>query len=173
MLGAERRAKGRVEWSIITLRRSSRISVRVSVAEPPQMNAGAPKDAAAEVEVSNQDQKDIAEFANLADQLKQLRAELKAWTDEIDILDEIAGEVMLSDDLRALSGEGLRYRVADVFLELEPEEHDVLVDEDVAAAKAKRSALLSRAAGLEARQGELKRALYTRFGSQIALETDE
>jgi len=124
-------------------------------------------------EVALQDQQKISEFAQIAEAVKTLRQERKALAEEIDLLDEVAGEIMLSDDLRMQTAEGLMYRMGDVFLELDQDEHDRLVDEDSATAKAKRSDLATRIANIEARQAELKAELYSLFGSQIALETDD
>jgi len=126
-----------------------------------------------EIDVSQSDQEKISEFAQLAEHAKALKAERRALADHIDLLDEISGEIMLSDDLRLQSGEGLRFQVADVFLELDQDEHDALVEEDLANAKAKRQAIAAELAQVEDKQAQLKSELYLRFGTQIALESDD
>jgi prefoldin subunit 4 len=124
-------------------------------------------------EVTQEDQSHISEFAQIAETLKALRAKRKQVNEELDLLDEIAGEVMLSDDLRLVSGEALMYRMGDVFLHVSQEEHDRLVEEDMATAKIVRGDVSHRISEIEARQAELKAQLYLRFGSQIALEAGE
>lgn len=121
-----------------------------------------------EVPVREVDQENICKFSILAEELKELKAEIKQLEEEKRAIDDVEDEMLLSEDLRA--GEGIFFRVADAFIELP----DELLSEKL---KSTENTVSSQLAKLKERLHEvtdqlsrLKAELYGRFRNQIALE---
>ncbi|KAI4948183.1 hypothetical protein J4E91_006177 [Alternaria rosae] len=119
-----------------------------------------------DLEVRREDQEKINKFSSLHQKEELLEEELRAKIKEKEDLEEISGELELVDE-----EEKVPYKVGDCFVSLpQPQVLELLgsstetIDSEVEALKAKLE-------GIQEEMGELKKALYGRFGRSINLET--
>ncbi|CAI9636415.1 hypothetical protein AA0113_g403 [Alternaria arborescens] len=119
-----------------------------------------------DLEVRREDQEKINKFSSLHQKEEILEEELRAKIKEKEDLEEISGELELVDE-----EEKVPYKVGDCFVSLpQPQVLELLssstenIDGEVEALKAKLESI-------QEEMGELKKALYGRFGRSINLET--
>ncbi|KAF2874228.1 Prefoldin subunit-domain-containing protein [Massariosphaeria phaeospora] len=121
---------------------------------------------AQETEVRREDQEKINRFSSLHQKEVRLEDELRAKLKEKEDLEEISNELELVDE-----DEKVPYKIGDCFVSLpQPEVLELLtgstenIDTEVEALKEKLNSFQDE-------MGELKKALYGRFGRSINLET--
>ncbi|UPX16615.1 uncharacterized protein EKO05_0007006 [Ascochyta rabiei] len=119
-----------------------------------------------DMEVRREDQEKINKFSSLHQKETTLEEELRAKIKEKEDLEEISTELELVDE-----EDKVPYKVGDCFVSLpQPQVLELLesstqtIDEDV-------DALKSKLESVQEEMGELKKALYGRFGRSINLET--
>ncbi|KAF9695575.1 hypothetical protein EKO04_006439 [Ascochyta lentis] len=119
-----------------------------------------------DMEVRREDQEKINKFSSLHQKETTLEEELRAKIKEKEDLEEISTELELVDE-----EEKVPYKVGDCFVSLpQPQVLELLesstqtIDEEV-------DALKSKLESVQEEMGELKKALYGRFGRSINLET--
>ncbi|CBX99675.1 hypothetical protein IAQ61_005075 [Plenodomus lingam] len=119
-----------------------------------------------DMEVRREDQEKINRFSSLHQKEEIIEEELRAKIKEKEDLAEISDELELVDE-----EEKVPYKVGDCFISLpQPQVLELLasstetIDKEVEELKAKLE-------GIQEEMGELKKALYGRFGRSINLET--
>ncbi|KAH7389907.1 Prefoldin subunit-domain-containing protein [Pyrenochaeta sp. MPI-SDFR-AT-0127] len=119
-----------------------------------------------DMEVRREDQEKINRFSSLHQKEESLEEELRGKIKEKEDLEEISTELELVDE-----DEKVPYKVGDCFVSLpQPQVLELLeastetIDEEVEGLK-------SKLEGVQEEMGELKKALYGRFGRSINLET--
>lgn len=121
-----------------------------------------------ELEVREVDQNNIAKFALLAEEMRELEKEVKELDEEKTGLGDVQDEILLTELLR--DGEGMFFRYADTYVEMEDEEFTELVDAEKQGITDKLRTKQARLEEIAEEMAVLKRELYTRFKNQIALE---
>ncbi|KAH9870167.1 hypothetical protein J1614_007090 [Plenodomus biglobosus] len=119
-----------------------------------------------DMEVRREDQEKINRFSSLHQKEEIIEEELRAKIKEKEDLAEISDELELVDE-----EEKVPYKIGDCFISLpQPQVLELLgsstetIDKEVEELKAKLE-------GIQEEMGELKKALYGRFGRSINLET--
>ncbi|KAF1914646.1 Prefoldin subunit-domain-containing protein [Ampelomyces quisqualis] len=119
-----------------------------------------------DMEVRREDQEKINRFSSLHQREEALEEELRSKIKEKEDLEEISTELELVDE-----EDKVPYKVGDCFVSLpQPQVLELLgastetIDVDVGELK-------SRLEAIQEEMGELKKALYGRFGRSINLET--
>jgi prefoldin subunit 4 len=123
-----------------------------------------------DVRVRQIDQENICNFSILAEQLKETKDEVKELEKEKAYLNDVEDEVMLTDLLRA--GEGMFFRWGDVFVELEDERFEEVVQREKKRVNTRLEELNKQLDEIKDKLLSLKAELYGRFRDQIALEFD-
>ncbi|KAF1998361.1 Prefoldin, subunit 4 [Amniculicola lignicola CBS 123094] len=119
-----------------------------------------------DIQVRREDQEKINRFSSLHQKEVRWEEELRGKIKEKEDLEEISGELELVDE-----EELVPYKVGDCFVSLpQPEVLELLTSnsEDI---DTEVTALKEKLEGVQEEMGELKKALYGRFGRSINLET--
>ncbi|RAR11878.1 tgf beta receptor associated protein 1 [Stemphylium lycopersici] len=125
-----------------------------------------------DLEVRREDQEKINKFSSLHQKEENLEEELRAKISngraqkEKEDLEEISGELELVDE-----EEKVPYKVGDCFVSLPQPQVLELLGSSTEAIDIEVEALKSKLEGIQEEMGELKKALYGRFGRSINLET--
>jgi chaperonin cofactor prefoldin len=120
-----------------------------------------------DIEVREQDQLAINQFAILANQLTTLKQEISILKTDYDALEDAELAIMAGDETITST---LRYRLADVLISLNEQEFMTMIEQDKNTCKTKLKEAENKLRDIEEQQLKLKNELYTRFGDQIALE---
>ncbi|KAL6705579.1 hypothetical protein ACN47E_006526 [Coniothyrium glycines] len=119
-----------------------------------------------DLEVRREDQEKINRFSSLHQKEEVLEDELKAKIKEKEDLAEISDELELVDE-----EEKVPYKVGDCFVSLPQPQVLELLEKSTETIDSEVEALKSRLEEIQEEMGELKKALYGRFGRSINLET--
>ncbi|KAF5849182.1 hypothetical protein GGP41_006128 [Bipolaris sorokiniana] len=119
-----------------------------------------------DLEVRREDQEKINRFSSLHQKEEILEEELRAKIKEKEDLEEISGELELVDE-----EEKVPYKVGDCFISLPQPQVLELLSSSTEAIEGEVDALKTKLEGIQEEMGELKKALYGRFGRSINLET--
>ncbi|CAA9960980.1 GimC Prefoldin chaperonin cofactor [Pyrenophora teres f. maculata] len=119
-----------------------------------------------DLEVRREDQEKINRFSSLHQKEEILEEELRAKIKEKEDLEEISGELELVDE-----EEKVPYKVGDCFVSLPQPQVLELLGSSTETIDGEVEALKSKLEGIQEEMGELKKALYGRFGRSINLET--
>ncbi|KAH7556054.1 hypothetical protein BM1_06580 [Bipolaris maydis] len=122
-----------------------------------------------DLEVRREDQEKINRFSSLHQKEEILEEELRAKIQsqkEKEDLEEISGELELVDE-----EEKVPYKVGDCFISLPQPQVLELLSSSTETIEGEVDALKTKLEGIQEEMGELKKALYGRFGRSINLET--
>jgi len=123
--------------------------------------------AAEEVPVRREDQEKINRFSRLHQREAVLEQQLAQKRKDKDDVEEISTELELAD---VGDEERVPYKVGDCFFSLPVEDVQQLLAQSTARIDGEVDGFEQRLAGLREEMGELKVALYGRFGRSINLE---
>ncbi|MCJ1485152.1 hypothetical protein MMC06_005325 [Schaereria dolodes] len=119
-----------------------------------------------ETEVRREDQDKINRFSRLHQREMLLEDELKTKAKDKEDLDEISNELELADE-----EDKIPYKIGDSFVSLPlPEVQEMLLS-STQKIEGEVSAVEEKLSGVREEMGQLKVALYARFGRSINLET--
>lgn len=121
-----------------------------------------------DVNVTLDDQSKINKFANYNAKLDDLKDELVAKKNDLKSLEEALDEIELFDE-----DEQISYVVGEVFISYGLTKTQELLAHDVNKKKDEIKRIEAKCRNLKGLMGDLKDALYRRFGSNIYLESDE
>ncbi|CAN9099514.1 unnamed protein product [Alternaria alternata] len=119
-----------------------------------------------DLEVRREDQEKINKFSSLHQKEEILEEELRAKIKEKEDLEEISGELELVDE-----EEKVPYKVGDCFVSLPQPQVLELLSSSTENIDGEAEALKAKLESIQEEMGELKKALYGRFGRSINLET--
>uniref|UniRef100_A0AAV1T454 Prefoldin subunit 4 n=1 Tax=Peronospora matthiolae TaxID=2874970 RepID=A0AAV1T454_9STRA len=117
-----------------------------------------------EADVRKEDQLRINEFGRNNAQLHDVRDQKKALKETLDTLDDASTDVMMGE------GDAVQLLIGESFVETSEEAAQEYIEKRVEEAKEELHKLEAVESQLEARQDELKKLLYSRFGQSINLE---
>ncbi|KAI8971113.1 Prefoldin subunit-domain-containing protein [Pilobolus umbonatus] len=120
-----------------------------------------------EVEVSWVDQQKINEFSKYSANIEDLEEKYKKLKDEKEYLDEVASELELADE-----DEAVRYKVGDAFVHIPATEAIERIEKDSEKLSLSIEDIEKKVDSIKEKMGELKKALYAKFGNAINLEKD-
>ena len=123
-----------------------------------------------DVTVREIDQQNICNFSVLAEELREVKRELKDLEQDKVLLGDVEDEVILTEHLRA--GEGMLYKFGDVYVEMEDARFEEVVQSEKDRVTKKITELAARAEEIHETLSRLKAELYGRFRNQIALEME-
>ncbi|KAI8321157.1 Prefoldin, subunit 4 [Martensiomyces pterosporus] len=123
------------------------------------------RDEERDVEVTWEDQRRINQFSKLNSRLEHLEDEYKAQKTEKEYLDDLAMEIELLDD-----DEPVPYKIGDAFVLMSLEDAQDRVEKDKSGIDARVDELDSQISAITSEMGDLKKALYAKFGRAINLE---
>jgi prefoldin subunit 4 len=115
------------------------------------------------VKVTWEDQERINTYGRLTNRRREIEAELLALDETIKTLEDASSEITLSE-------EGLMYRMADCFVEMEGDEAEKLLEEKQVETRAAQKKLMVENDAAKAKLAELKVELVRHFGDAIALD---
>ncbi len=115
------------------------------------------------VKVSWQDQERINTYGRLTKRRAEIESELQELEERVRTLEDASSEVTLCD-------EGLRFRVADCFVEVEGDEAEQMLEAEQNKARAKQKQLAAELAAAKSSLAQLKVELTRHFGDAIALD---
>ncbi|KAL1800918.1 hypothetical protein ACET3X_001260 [Alternaria dauci] len=119
-----------------------------------------------DLEVRREDQEKINKFSSLHQKEEVLEEGLRAKIKEKEDLEEILGELELVDE-----EERVPYKVGDCFVSLPQPQVLELLNSSTETIDGEVEALKAKLESIQEEMGELKKALYGRFGRSINLET--
>jgi len=117
-----------------------------------------------DVDVTWEDQKKICTFGRLNQRMLEVQGELRDKREDVEKLNDAAGEICIADDIKVVLGEAFVAMAVDAVEEM-LEDRKGRAAQDIAALEAE----------LEAIQGamkEYKAQLYAKFGKSIYLENE-
>ncbi|CAI5735964.1 unnamed protein product [Hyaloperonospora brassicae] len=117
-----------------------------------------------EADVRKEDQLRINEFGRNNAQLHDVRDQKKALQETLNTLDDASADVMMGE------GDAVHLLIGESFVETSEDAAQEYIEKRVEEAKAELEKLEAVESKLEARQTELKKLLYSRFGQSINLE---
>ncbi|SCU96780.1 LAME_0F17414g1_1 [Lachancea meyersii CBS 8951] len=117
------------------------------------------------VQVLYQDQQKINEFSKLIMRKDSINVELAHFKQEKGYLDDVSLEIELIDE-----DEQIQYKIGEAFVFLPQSEVVQKLEKDGEALDAKIERLEQTEEEIDSRIGELKTALYAKFGDNINLE---
>ncbi|OAL44348.1 Prefoldin, subunit 4 [Pyrenochaeta sp. DS3sAY3a] len=119
-----------------------------------------------DIEVRREDQEKINRFSSLHRKEEGLEEELRTKIKDKEDLEEISTELELVDE-----EDKVPYKVGDCFVSLPQPQVLELLEASTEAIDSEVEALKSKLESIQEEMGELKKALYGRFGRSINLET--
>eukprot|EP00243_Klebsormidium_subtile_P004586 TRINITY_DN18677_c0_g1_i1.p1 TRINITY_DN18677_c0_g1~~TRINITY_DN18677_c0_g1_i1.p1 ORF type:complete len:129 (+),score=37.32 TRINITY_DN18677_c0_g1_i1:248-634(+) len=121
-----------------------------------------------EQQVTWEDQQNINTFNRLNNRLHELEDDVKAEKALLENLEDASNEVMLADD-----DEPIRVKVGDVFFHMEKDDVEPVLLKETEVEEAELKSLVNESSEITRKMGELKDALYGKFGrDSINLEED-
>jgi prefoldin subunit 4 len=115
------------------------------------------------IKVSWQDQQRINAYGRLTNRRREIEAELEQLEETVRTLEDASSEVTLND-------EGLRYHVADCFVEVDAEQAEAMLEREQRKAREKQQALNTELAAAKSTLAQLRVELVRHFGDAIALD---
>lgn len=116
-------------------------------------------------EVSWEDQQKINKFSSLINKKDELVAEVTKYKTEKEYVDDLAMEIELLDE-----DEKIQYKIGDAFVLLSVEKAVERIERDNEKLDASILRAEEQVDEIDEKLGELKRALYAKFGKNINLE---
>ena len=113
-----------------------------------------------------EDQQKIMEFGTNNSRMAEIKDDLEVVKKDLDNLDDAEQELMLVEG----DDDKLCLKLGDGFVECDEDYVTDYIEKKKEAAEGERDRLSAELAGLAARQMELKKVLYGRFGKNINLE---
>ncbi|GHP08032.1 hypothetical protein PPROV_000677400 [Pycnococcus provasolii] len=119
-----------------------------------------------EVVVTKDDQASINLFGRLNNRYHEASNELASLKKKLEDLEEASNEIMISDE------DNTKYLLGEVFVRVENDEADELIDNETERSKAEIEKLHEEMNQAKSKMEELKVVLYAKFGNNINLEED-
>uniref|UniRef100_A0A1E1X039 Prefoldin subunit 4 n=1 Tax=Amblyomma aureolatum TaxID=187763 RepID=A0A1E1X039_9ACAR len=121
-----------------------------------------------DVQVTAKDQEMINNFARQNARLEDATEEMKQLEKELHNLEDAADEIlMVEDDIP------IPYQLGDVFVNLDSEEAQQMLEQAKAQNKERTGVLEEETRTIKGIMAELKSQLYNKFGNNINLEPDD
>eukprot|EP00237_Pycnococcus_provasolii_P003622 CAMPEP_0119189064 /NCGR_PEP_ID=MMETSP1316-20130426/469_1 /TAXON_ID=41880 /ORGANISM="Pycnococcus provasolii, Strain RCC2336" /LENGTH=129 /DNA_ID=CAMNT_0007183603 /DNA_START=652 /DNA_END=1037 /DNA_ORIENTATION=+ len=120
-----------------------------------------------EVVVTKDDQASINLFGRLNNRYHEASNELASLKKKLEDLEEASNEIMISDE------DNTKYLLGEVFVRVENDEADELIDNETERSKAEIEKLHEEMNQAKSKMEELKVVLYAKFGNNINLEEDD
>eukprot|EP00644_Phytophthora_capsici_P010327 jgi/Phyca11/10561/fgenesh1_pm.PHYCAscaffold_51_\ len=117
-----------------------------------------------EADVRREDQLRINEFGRNNASLHEIREQKKALKDKLDTLDDANTDLMMGE------GDNVQLFIGESFVETSEDFAQEYLEKRVEEANDELKKLQAEESKLEARQADLKKVLYSRFGQSINLE---
>ncbi|XP_049525443.1 prefoldin subunit 4 [Dermacentor silvarum] len=132
------------------------------------MAASLRKQTETDVQVTAEDQEMINNFARQNARLEDATEEMKQLEKELRNLEDAADEIMMAED-----DVHIPYQLGDVFVSLDSEETQQMIERAKEQNKARNKVLEDETRIIKGIMAELKSQLYNKFGNNINLEADD
>ena len=120
----------------------------------------------ASVSVAKEDQENINTFGRLNNRFHEARGEVDSLKKRLEDLEEAGNEIMISDE------EETRYLLGEVFVRVDNDEAEGLLDAEKERAEADVERLEGEITDAKGQMADLKVVLYGKFGKNINLEEE-